>query len=308
MAKYLVKRLVAGAVSLLVLITITFFLMHAIPGGPFSSDKYRKTPEEVLERIQDSYGLNDPLPVQYFDYLKNIARGNLGVSFTKLNYSVNSIIANGAPVSARVGFWAILLSLGVGVPLGATAAVRRGHMADWGSMIIATVGVSVPGFVLCVLLMYVFCGKLQLLPTYGLSNWKCYILPVFCLAFGRIAYITRLMRSSMLDTLHQDYIRTERSKGVTERTVISKYALKNSVLPVITYLGPMIASLITGTFVVESVFSIPGLGKFFVTAIGDRDYAVTLGLTIFVGALVIICNLFVDILYAVIDPRVKIEK
>lgn len=308
MTRYILKRVGAGLLSLWVLITITFFLLHAIPGGPFSSDDYRKTSPEVLERIEDSYGLSDPLPVQYLDYLNNIIHGNLGVSFVKLNYSVNDLIANGAPVSAKVGFFAILFALVAGVPLGATAAVRRGHMADWISMIIATIGVSVPSFVLCVLMMYTFCGKLKILPSYGLSNWKCYILPVFCLAFSHIAYITRLMRSSMLETMHQDYIRTERSKGVPEHTIIAKYALKNSILPVITYLGPMIAALITGTFVVESVFSIPGLGKFFVSAIGDRDYSVTLGLTIFVGTMVILCNLMVDILYAIIDPRVKIDR
>lgn len=308
MTRYILKRVGAGLLSLWVLITITFFLLHAIPGGPFSSDDYRKTSPEVLERIEDSYGLSDPLPVQYLDYLNNIIHGNLGVSFVKLNYSVNDLIANGAPVSAKVGFFAILFALVAGVPLGATAAVRRGHMADWISMIIATIGVSVPSFVLCVLMMYAFCGKLKILPSYGLSNWKCYILPVFCLAFSHIAYITRLMRSSMLETMHQDYIRTERSKGVPEHTIIAKYALKNSILPVITYLGPMIAALITGTFVVESVFSIPGLGKFFVSAIGDRDYSVTLGLTIFVGTMVILCNLMVDILYAIIDPRVKIDR
>lgn len=282
--------------------------MHAIPGGPFSPDKYRKTPEAVLEQMKDQYGLNDPVYIQYADYLKNLAHGNLGISFTKLNYSVNDLIYNGAPVSAKVGFWGILLALLVGIPLGTTAAVRRGHLADGISMVIATVGVSVPSFVLCVLSMYFFCAKLQLLPTYGLSNWRCYILPVTCMAFGQVAYITRLMRSSMLETMRQDFIRTERSKGVPELIVISKYALKNSILPVITYVGPMVAALITGTFIIEKVFSIPGLGRYFVNAIGDRDYAVTLGLTVFVGALIIICNLIVDILYALIDPRVKINR
>ncbi|MGN0353687.1 MAG: ABC transporter permease [Muricoprocola sp.] len=308
MVRYILKRLVAGVMSLFVLITLTFFLMHVIPGGPFSPEEYRKTPEAVLEKIEDQYGLNDPIYVQYGNYLGNLLHGNLGVSFKKLNYSVNELIGNGAPVSAKVGFWAILLALFVGVPLGTTAAVRRGHLADGISMVIATIGVSVPSFVLCVLCMYLFCSKLQLLPTYGLSNWKCYILPVSCMAFGQIAYITRLMRSSMLETMRQDYIRTERSKGIPELVVIGKYALKNSILPVVTYMGPMVASLMTGTFVIEKVFSIPGLGRYFVNAIGDRDYAVTLGLTIFVGAMIIVCNLVVDIIYAFVDPRVKIDK
>lgn len=308
MARYIIKRIISGFISLLMLITITFFLLHAIPGGPFTEDRYRKTPPAILERIQDSYGLNDPIPEQYLRYLGNLAHGNLGVSFTKLNYSVNDLIKAGAPVSAKVGFWAILFAVGVGIPLGITAAVKRGHFVDGLSMVIATAGVSIPGFVLATLLMYFFCGRLKLLPSFGLKSWDAYILPVFCLAFTHVAYITRLMRSSMLETMHQDYIRTERSKGVPEHTIIFKYALKNSILPVITYLGPMSAALITGTFVVESVFSIPGLGKYFVSAIGQRDYAVTLGLTIFVGAAVIVCNLIVDILYAVLDPRIKIEK
>lgn len=308
MLRYIVKRVIAGFLSLFVLITITFFLMHAIPGGPFSAEQFRKTPEAVLEQIEDQYGLNDPLYVQYFTYLKNLAHGNLGISFTKLNYSVNDLIANGAPASAKIGFWAILLTLCVGIPLGTTAAVRRGHLADGVSMVVATVGVSVPSFVLCVLAMYVFCEKLKLLPSFGLTSWKCYILPVGCMAFGQIAYITRLMRSSMLETMRQDYIRTERSKGIPEMVIITKYAMKNSILPVVTYLGPMIATLMTGTFIIEKVFSIPGLGRYFVNAINDRDYAVTLGLTIFVGAMIIFCNLVVDIVYALVDPRVKIDK
>ncbi len=176
------------------------------------------------------------------------------------------------------------------------------------AMIVATVGVSVPSFVICVLLMYIFCEKLQLLPSFGLTSWKHYILPVFCMAFSQIAYITRLMRSSMLETMRQDYIRTERAKGTPEYLVIGKYAMKNSLLPIVTYVGPMVAALLTGTFIIEKLFSVPGLGRYFVSAINDRDYSVTLGLTIFVGALILLCNLIVDILYAVIDPRIKIDK
>lgn len=306
MAEYIFKRLIAGFLSLFALITITFFLMHAIPGGPFGKGENRKTPEAVLEQIRDTYGLNDPLPVQYGRYLVNVAHGNLGVSFTKLNYSVNQLIADGAPASAKIGVVAIVVTVIFGLPMGIVAAVKRGKLPDMIAMVIATAGVSIPSFVLCVLTMFFLCGKLKLFPTYGLSSWKCYVLPVFCLAFGHVAYITRLMRSSMLETMRQDYIRTERSKGTPEIRVIMKYALKNSILPVVTYLGPMAASLITGTFVVEKTFSIPGLGQYFVNAIGDRDYAVTLGLTIFVGAMIIICNLIVDIVYAVLDPRIRI--
>lgn len=308
MFKYILKRLAAGVISLFVLVTITFFLMHVIPGGPFSPADQRNVPQKILDKISDKYGLNDPLPVQYGRYLENLLKGDLGTSFKKQDTTVNELIANGFPVSARVGALGVAAALLMGVPLGMIAAVRRRRMADAVSMIIATIGVSVPSFVVCVLMMYLFCEKWKLFPSYGLTSWKHYVLPVFCMAFSQIAYITRLMRSSMLETMQQDYIRTERSKGVPEFQVIGKYALKNSILPVVTYVGPMVAALLTGTFIIEKLFSIPGLGRYFVSAINDRDYSVTLGLTVFLGVMIIICNLVVDIMYAVIDPRVKITE
>ena len=308
MLKYILKRLGAGLVSIFVLVTITFFLMHAIPGGPFSPAKERNVPQKVLDQIADKYGLNDPVPVQYVKYLNNLLHGDLGTSFKRQDTTVNELIANGFPVSASVGIWGVALALAVGIPLGMVAAVKRGKLPDAFSMVFATIGVSVPSFVVCVLMMYLFCEKWKIFPSYGLTSWRHYVLPVFCMAFSQIAYITRLMRSSMLETMRQDYIRTERSKGVPEFQVIGKYALKNSILPVVTYVGPMVAALLTGTFIIEKLFSIPGLGRYFVSAISDRDYSVTLGLTIFVGTMIVICNLIVDILYAVIDPRVKITK
>lgn len=308
MLKYILKRLGAGLVSVFVLVTITFFLMHAIPGGPFSPAEERNVPEKVLEQIADKYGLNDPVPVQYVKYLGNLLKGDMGVSFKRQDTTVNELIANGFPVSAKVGAWGVALALAAGIPLGIVAAVKRGKLPDGASMVFATIGVSVPSFVVCVLMMYLFCEKWKLFPSYGLTSWRHYVLPVFCMAFSQIAYITRLMRSSMLETMRQDYIRTERSKGVPEFQVVGKYALKNSILPVVTYVGPMVAALLTGTFIIEKLFSIPGLGRYFVSAISYRDYSVTLGLTIFVGTMIVICNLIVDILYAVIDPRVKITK
>ena len=308
MLKYILKRLGAGLVSIFVLVTITFFLMHAIPGGPFSPAEERNVPQKVLDQIADKYGLNDPVPVQYVKYLNNLLHGDLGTSFKRQDTTVNELIANGFPVSASVGIWGVALALAVGIPLGMVAAVKRGKLPDAFSMVFATIGVSVPSFVVCVLMMYLFCEKWKIFPSYGLTSWRHYVLPVFCMAFSQIAYITRLMRSSMLETMRQDYIRTERSNGVPEFQVIGKYALKNSILPVVTYVGPMVAALLTGTFIIEKLFSIPGLGRYFVSAISDRDYSVTLGLTIFVGTMIVICNLIVDILYAVIDPRVKITK
>lgn len=308
MVKYIFKRIGAGIVSLFVLITITFFLLHIIPGGPFSPAENRNVPPQILEKITEQYGLNDPIPEQYVRYLKNLAQGNLGTSFKKQDTTVNELIAQGFPVSAKVGLWGVLISLAIGVPLGVVAAVKRGKWPDGAAMVFATIGVSVPSFVICVLMMYFFCEKWKIFPSYGLTSWKHYILPVFCMAFSQIAYITRLMRSSMLETMRQDYIRTERAKGVPEFTVIGKYAMKNSLLPIITYVGPMVAALLTGTFIIEKMFSVPGLGRYFVTAISDRDYSVTLGLTLFVGALIIVVNIIVDIMYALIDPRVKIDK
>lgn len=308
MAKYILKRLGVGVLSLFILVTITFFLLHAIPGGPFSPAENRNVPTKILEKISEQYGLNDPLPERYIRYLSNIAKGDLGTSFKKQDTTVNELIAQGFPVSARVGVWGIAISLVFGALLGIVAAVKRGKVPDMIAMVIATIGVSVPSFVICVLLMYVFCEKLKIFPSYGLTSWRHYVLPVFCMAFSQIAYIARLMRSSMLETMRQDYIRTERAKGTPEYLVIGRYAMKNSILPIVTYVGPMVAALLTGTFIIEKLFSVPGLGRYFVSAINDRDYSVTLGLTIFVGALIIICNLLVDILYAVIDPRIKIDK
>ena len=308
MIKYIIKRLLAGVLSLFVLVTLTFFLMHMIHGGPFSPSEQRNVPEKILEQIQDKYGLNDPVPVQYARYLNNLLHGDMGTSFKKQDTTVNELIANGFPVSAKVGALGIVAALAAGIPLGIVAAVRRGKLADGVSMVFATIGVSVPSFVICVLMMYLFCEKWKIFPSYGLTSWKHYVLPVFCMAFSQIAYITRLMRSSMLETMRQDYIRTERAKGMPEYLVIGKYALKNSILPVVTYVGPLIATLLTGTFIIEKLFSIPGLGRYFVSAITDRDYSVTLGLTVFLGAMIILCNLVVDIMYAIIDPRVKITE
>jgi len=246
--------------------------------------------------------------VQYVNYLKSIAKGDLGFSFKQSDVTVNELISRGFPVSAKVGLVAIVIALIIGMLLGITSAIKRGKWADWTSMIFATVGISIPNFVLTVLMMFLFAVVLKLLPTYGLSSWKHYILPVIGLAFGPIAYIARLMRSSMLEVMRQDYILTARAKGVPEYRVIFKHALKNAIIPIVTYLGPLVAALLTGSFIVERVFSIPGIGRDFVTGISDRDYSVILGLTVFLGLFIIIANFIVDILYAVIDRRVKIEE
>lgn len=307
MARYILQRVAAGVISLFVLVTITFFLMHAVPGGPFSPAEQRNVPEQVLEQLKAKYGLDKPVLEQYGMYLADLLHGNMGYSFKRTDTTVNELIGAGFPVSARIGALAIGLSLLVGVPLGIVSAARRGKMIDRVSMTCATIGISVPSFVISVLLMFTFSVWLKILPTYGLSGWKNYILPVVCLSFGPIAYITRLMRSSMLEVMQQDYIRTARAKGVPELWVIAKHALRNSILPIVTYIGPLTAGLLTGSFVIERLFSIPGIGRYFVSSISDRDYSVILGLTIFLGAFIILCNILVDIIYMIVDPQVKLE-
>ena len=307
MFKYVLKRLFAGLLTVIVLITIAFALMHAMPGGPFSPAEERKTPPEVLAAIKKKYGLDRPVIEQYFGYWKNLLQGDLGISYKKLDTTVNEIVLGHFPVSAKVGGLAVLLSLIIGIPLGILSAIYRGRPIDYASMAFATIGISVPVFVISVLLMYLFADVLKWLPSFGLTTWKHYILPVACLSFNPIAYIARQTRSSMLEVMEQDYIRTARAKGVREITVVAKHALKNAIMPVVTYLGPLIAGLLTGSFVVEKLFSVPGIGRNFVQSISERDYTVIMGLTIFFGIFVVVCNIVVDICYALIDPRVKLS-
>lgn len=305
---YLIKRVIAGLATIFVLITITFFLMHIIPGGPFSAPEDRNITPEMIERIEQKYGLDDPLSEQYVRYLKNILHGDLGFSFTQPDLSVNNIIKQGFPATAKLGVLATLVSLVAGICLGMIAAIRRGRWPDRVAMVIATMGISIPSFVLAVLLMFLFCGVLKVLPNFGLSTWKHYLLPVAGLSFSSIAIITRLTRSSMLEVLRQDYIRTARAKGLKEMQVIFRHALKNAILPVVTYAGPMIAALLTGGFVIESLYSIPGIGREYVNSINNRDYSVLLGMTIYFGTLIVIANILVDVIYALIDPRIKFQK
>ena len=305
MLKYILKRLLAGALTMVVLITVAFFMMHAMPGGPFSPSEEKNVPIEVLERIAASYGLDQPVWKQYLNYWKNLLRGDLGISYKTVG-TVNQKIAEHFPNSARVGGLAVLFSLLIGIPLGLVAAMHRQKAADFLTLTFATIGISVPSFVLSLLLLYLFSARLRWLPTYGLDTWQSYVLPVLCLSFHPIAYIARQTRSSMLEALEQDYVRTARAKGVSELMVVAKHALKNALTPVITYLGPLVAGLLTGSFIVERLYSIPGIGRYFVTSVSDRDYTMIMGIVIFFGLFVVICNLVSDILLAFVDPRVKL--
>lgn len=308
MTRYIVKRLIAALISMFFLITITFFLMHAIPGGPFSAGEQKDLNPEILEAIRARYGLDLPVWKQYVNYLNQLLHGDMGVSFKKTNYTVNELILGGFPISGKVGLVAIGIALLIGIPLGIISALKRGSWADMLSMVIATIGISVPTFIIAIFLMYQFCMKHAILPNFGWGELQHYILPVACMCLSPIAHVTRLMRSSMLEVSRQDYVRTARSKGVPEIKVIGKHMVRNAVLPVITYLGPLVAALMTGSFAIERLFMIPGMGRYFVNAVSDRDYTVIMGLTIFYGAFIMLCTLLVDIAYAIIDPRVKLDR
>ena len=292
-------------ITLWFVVTITFFLMHSIPGGPFDLNE-KALPPQVLEALNEKYHLNDPLYKQYFDYLKGVATFELGPSFSRPGITVNQLIEQGFPVSAKLGGLAALVVIGVGVPVGIISALKQNQWQDYLVTIFATLGVAVPGFVLGTLIVYVFSARMDVLPAYGLDTWKHYIGPVITLSGFSLAFVSRLTRSSLLEVMQQDYIRTARAKGLPELTVIFKHALKNSLIPVITYMGPMIAAIMTGSFVTEKIFAVPGMGRHFVESVGNRDYTVLLGTTIFYAAFAIFMIFLVDIAYGLIDPRIKL--
>ena len=293
-----------GFVTLFVLASVTFFLMKATPGSPFSLAKY-KTPE-ALAAAEAKYNLDKPLVEQYVIYLKGVAQGNLGESMINTGRSVSYYIKTGFPVTARLGLIAFVLALVGGIALGTGAALSRHKWVNNLCMFVATIGVSVPSFLIAMIMLIVFGVQLHILPFIGLNSPLNYIMPALSLAFYPIAMIARLTRSSMLEVMNQDYIILARSKGTPYKKVVIKHALKNAMLPVVTYAGPMFAFMLTGSFVIESVFSIPGIGSAFVSCITTRDYPIIMGLTIFLGFLVITFNLITDILSAIIDPRIKL--
>lgn len=301
---YIIKRIFNAFIVLWIVITITFFLMHAIPGGPFTAEK--SLPPYVLHSIEERYKLNDPLYKQYGDYLCNLVQGDLGPSFKYPGRSVNDIIKDGFPVSFKLGIEAILIAIIIGIPAGILAGVKKDKWQDRAVNFFTTLGVAVPSFVVAALLIYVLSTKLNLLPAAMWNGWRYEIMPALALSGMPMSFIARLTRSSMLDILSQAYIKTARAKGLSWSKVLIKHALPNSLIPVVTYLGPMTASILTGSFVIETIFAIPGLGQYFVTSIYNRDYTVILGVTIFYSVIVIVLNMVVDLLYPLLDPRIKI--
>ena len=303
MLRDVLQRCAGSCLVLLAIVTFTFFLMHAIPGGPFTGEK--NLPPVVLAHLEAHYHLQDPLWKQYVDYLLNLAQLDLGPSFKYEGRSVNQIIAESFPVSLQLGASALVLALGAGIPLGCLGALRKNHWQDHGAMAVAIIGMSVPSFVLATLLVQVFAVQLGWLPAALWEGPASLILPALSLAAYPLAFIARLTRSAMLEVLSQDYIRTARAKGLSLWGTVYRHALKNALLPVVTYLGPMAASILTGSFVVETIFALPGLGRHFITSIYNRDYTVILGVTVFYSVLVIVFNLVVDLLYPLLDPRIK---
>lgn len=307
MGKYIITRILQSFLVLMLVATITFLLMNMVPGSPFLSEK--PPSPEVMEQLNKKYGLDKPLSVQLKKYLINTLKLDFGVSLKmQKNRPVIEIIKEMFPTSAKIGLIALSWSILVGLPLGCLAAYHRGDGIDSFLRVLTTIGISVPGFVVATLLLIFFGVKLKVLPTMGLGKVSAYVLPCFSLGFNPMCYIARLSRSSMLDVINQDYIRTARAKGVPASKILFKHALRNAFIPVLTYLGPLTASILCGSFVVESVFSLPGMGRYFINSILNRDYPIIMATTIFFAALVIFMNLVVDILYKFVDPRIDITK
>lgn len=305
MLKYIFKRLFSSAITIWVVITLTFFLMHQIPGGPFDNEK--KLPDQIKANLEAKFGLNKPLSEQYTTYLNSVIHGELGPSMRYEGRTVNEVISYSFPSSAKLGICAIGFALIVGTYMGITAALHQGKWQDSLCMLIATFGVTVPSFVMATFFIYFLAVKLGWFPAVGFDGPKYYVLPALALGGYAMAFIARLSRSSLLEVIRQDYIKVAKAKGLVKAKIIYKHALKNSLIPIVTYIGPLFAGILTGSFVIETLFGIPGLGREFVQSIYNRDYTTVLGVTIFYSTFLILCNLVVDILYVIIDPRIKLE-
>ncbi|WP_156299567.1 ABC transporter permease [Streptobacillus canis] len=316
--KFILKRIFTGLLTLWLVITITFFLLHKLPGDPFDSEK--AIPPKIKENLMQMYDLDKPLSVQYAKYLKNISKGDLGISMKERGRTVNSIIKRSFPVSADLGIRAVLFGLVFGIPLGIAAALKRGKKMDHFSMIIAVIGISVPSFVIAgILQLYaveihkgILIDKLGLpLVKILLTGWDMpskKILPVIALGFFSVAEVARLMRSKMIEIMEQDYIKLAIAKGVSPINVVLKHALRNAILPIITVIFPSIAAILTGSFIIETMFSIGGLGKYYIGSIIDRDYTMVLGVTVFYSAFLILMMIVMDVAYAIVDPKIKLGK
>jgi len=314
MGRYIIRRVLWTIPVFLFISIVTFALVHAVPGGPF--DREKPLPAEIIANLNQHYGLDQPLWKQYTDWVgftpnpsgrfSGVLQGDFGPSYASRSRTVNHIFADHLPVSAQLGLASLAIALLIGIPLGIVAALKQNSVWDYFSMAVAIFGVSVPNVVMGPILILIFALTLEWLPVAGWGrSWTQILMPALSLGLGSSAIIARMTRASMLQVIREDYIRTARSKGLTERAVVVRHALKNAFIPVATILGPMFAALVTGTFVVEQIFAIPGMGKYFITSITNRDYPVVMGTTLLYAVFLVLANLAVDITYAYLDPRIK---
>jgi oligopeptide transport system permease protein len=303
--KFVVRRLIWTIPVILLVILMTFTMMRMIEGNPFRTSE-RAVPAEIQANLERKYGLDDPWYIQYANYVKGVVTFDLGPSLVLRNRDVNDIVATHFPKSLELGGLAFLFAALVGIPLGAIAALRANSVWDYGAMILSNIGFAVPSFLIATLFIYFFVLQWNFgLPTSGWTTWESKILPVVALGLGPMAYFARLVRGTMLETLQADYIRTAKAKGLRWRRVVGLHVLRNSLIPVVTAAGPLLGFLITGSFVIEQIFAIPGIGRYYITAVSARDYSVVMGLTVLLSLIVIFANLVVDILYGFLDPRTR---
>jgi oligopeptide transport system permease protein len=300
---YIIRRVLWLIPVLFVVSVITFAMMHAAPGGPWARDK--KLPAAVVNILNEKYGLNDPLPIQYLHWAGNLLRGDLGPSYQYIDRSVNDIVAQGIGVTVQLGLMAFGLAVVIGLPLGAIAALRQNGLPDYGATFVSVLGIATPSFVLATLLIFVFSVQLHWFPTGGWGSPNKWVLPTIALAGFPIAQIARYTRASMLEVTRRDYVRTAQSKGIRERSIVVVHMIRNAMIPVITILGPILAFLVTGSFIIETIFNLPGIGRFYVLGINQRDYGLIMAMTVLYAAVVAVLNLVVDVMYAYIDPRIR---
>ncbi len=307
MLLYAIKRLFGALPTLFIIVAIAFFMMRLAPGGPF--DKERRLSAEVEANLMRAYHLDEPLPQQFARYVGNLLQGDFGPSFQYKDFTVTELIWGGFPASLKLGGIAMLLATGIGIALGSWAALKQNTAVDYAVMATAMTGITIPNFVVAPLLTLIFGLWLSWLPVggWGGGDLKHIILPIVALALPQIAAVARLTRGSMIEVLHSNYVRTARAKGLRELITITRHALRAALLPVVSYLGPAVASIITGSIIIEQIFGIPGIGRYFVQAALNRDYTLVMGVTVFYGALIILFNLMVDLLYGLLDPKVRYD-
>ena len=305
MGRHIGRRLIVALPTLFIIVTLSFFMMRAAPGGPF--DQERQLPPDILRNVERAYHLDKPLLQQYLLYLGGVVRGDLGPSFRTKDFTVNELLAEGAPASLKLGSLALLLATVLGLTAGITAALNQNSLVDYGVMTLAMIGIVIPNFVMAPLLTLVFGVWLGWLPVAGWGDGSLYFLalPILALGLPQVARIARLTRGSMIEVMNANYVRTARAKGLRERIVVARHALRGALLPVISYLGPAAAALMTGSVVIETIFSLPGIGRYFVQAALNRDYTVVMGVVIVFAVLIILLNLIVDLIYGLLDPKVK---